>query len=203
MNFIKNIAKELLRSVINFTLIFVILSIFVMPKLERKYGLGIDQRETAKLQAEKAGIALKEIVPSVYLTQEYPNSQGYTYKQSMDLRSKPAVMTWEEGEQAFWLGIANIREKENYKNLTLFLKFKDKVEVRVDEEASIGWVEMDPNFDYYINLKSDLQPLVTYRLNPLFVKFPEKGDYYVEYGVRGDNEPATKGAFLIKVRRPQ
>lgn len=200
-NFVKTAVIELFRVVIYISLIFIIFK-YIEPILVQKYGLEIDHKETVKLRAAKAGVALKEIAPMVYLTQEYPASQGYNYRQNIDLRSNPAVMTWQEDEQPFWVGLANIREKENYKNPTLFLKFKDKVEVRVDDKESLGWIEMDPNIDYYLNLKGDLKSLVTYRLNPLFVKFPKEGDYYVEYGIRGDNEPPKGGAFYVKVRKP-
>ena len=137
---------------------------------------------------------------AVYLTQEYPSSQGYSYLQNINLKDKPAVMTWQENEQAFWVGIANMMVNRNYKNPTLFLNFKDKIDVRTDPKDSTGWVEMEPDSQYYIKLNGDLQPLVTYRLNPLFVKFPEKGDCNASFGIRGDSELPIDGEFLIKVR---
>lgn len=160
-----------------------------------------DLEKIIKSRAKATLEELKEVQAGIYLTQEYPGTQGYNYRQSIDLRNKPAVMRYQEKEQKFYVGIANIRVNKNYKNPTLFLNFGGKVNVRVDPKISAGWVEMDPNFSYNIALNGDLKPLVTYRLNSLLVKFPEEGDYPVHFGIRGDNELPVNGDFLIKVRK--
>jgi|SRR3989338_3900924 len=179
-------------------------------------GYRIRLRETFKKQADKYGLALDDLGKKpieflkeelekakigIYLTQEYPSSQGYSYQQSINLKAMPAVMNWQENEQAFWLGIANMIINKNYRNPTLFLDFKGKVNVRADSKGSAGWIETDPNFTYFIKLNGDLQPLVTYRLNPLFVKFANEGNYPVHFGIRGDNELPVDGDFIIRVKK--
>lgn len=165
-----------------------------LQKLLESYGVEGLQKEPEKIKAP-----IKEIKKPVILTQEYPSSQGYTYQQSINLLTDSAVMTWQEKGQPFWFGIANLQAKENYRNPTLILKFAGKVNVRVDSKDSRGWVEYDPNFTYFIRLKEDLQPLMTYTLNPLLVRFPEEGEYQVHFEIRGDNEIPVGGDFLIKV----
>lgn len=212
-----NLVKKLLSKVINLFIYLVLLFFAILainPILARLYGVRINPLETLKqhgiaveklgqttIPTDNIGEALKQIKSAIYLIQEYPSSQGYNYLQSINLKDKPAVMTWQENEQSFWVGIANMMLNKNYKNPTVFLTFKGKVDVRVDPKGSVGWVEMEPNSQYFIKLNGDLQPLVTYRLNPLFVKFANEGDYSVHFGIRGDNELPVDGDFIIKVKR--
>lgn len=136
----------------------------------------------------------------IAITQEYPSSQGYTYRQSIDLRSNPAVMTWQDSEQPFWLGIQN-EDGTNFSNPTLFLEFKGKVEVNVDTRESRGWVEVDPNISYMYSAKGDLQPGVLTRVKPLYIKFPDEGIYEVQGAVAGDNTRPITLNFKIRVQK--
>jgi len=216
LHMVANFVKKLLSKIVNLFIHLLLLFFFILainPLLDRWYGVRINLLETLKqhgVAVEKLGQttipsdigeALKQIKSAIYLTQEYPSSQGYNYLQSINLKDKPAVVTWQENEQPFWVGIANMMLNRNYRNPTLFLNFKDKVDVRVDPKGSVGWVEMEPDSQYFIKLNGDLQPLVTYRLNPLFVKFANEGDYSVHFGIRGDNELPVDGDFIIKVKK--
>ncbi len=216
LHIVANLLKKLLSRIINLFIYLVLLFFLIRainPVLARWYGVRINLLETLKqhgVAVEKLGQAtipadigeaLKQIKSAIYLTQEYPSSQDYNYLQSINLKDKSAVVTWQENEQPFWVGIANMMLNRNYKNPTLFLTFKDKVEVRVDPKGSVGWVEMEPDSQYFIKLNGDLQPLITYRLNPLFVKFANEGDYSVHFGIRGDNELPVDGDFIIKVKK--
>ncbi len=163
--------------------------------LKKQYFVSDLPKQVTKITEKQAIEINLPVVP----TQEYPSSQGYSYQQSINLVMKPAVIPFKEKEQPFWFGLSNIRQT-NYRNPTLFLNFHGKVNVRVDPIDSGGWVETDPNFSYFIKLEGDMQPLVTYRLNPLFIKFPKEGDYKVSFGIRGDNEPPIDSEFLIKAR---
>jgi len=137
---------------------------------------------------------------SVFISQEYPRAQGYHYRQSIDLHSDDAVMTWQNSEQAFWLGIGNVGDT-NFSNPTLFLDFKREVKVKLDSGTSKGWIEIDPNISYVYSAKGVLQPGVLTRLNPLFVKFPDEGVYRVKCTVTGDDTPPIPLDFNIKVQK--
>ena len=216
LHIIISLLKSLLSKIGNLFVYLALLFLVILavnPVLARWCGVRINLIETLKQHGvaveelgqttipAKIAEALNQIKSAIYLTQEYPSSQGYTYLQSINLKDNPAVMTWQENEQPFWVGIANMLVNRNYRNPTLFLTFKDKVDVRVDPKDSRGWVEMEPDSQYYIKLNGDLQPLVTYRLNPLFVTFPGEGDYNASFGIRGDSELPIDGEFSIKVRK--
>lgn len=136
----------------------------------------------------------------VYLTQEYPTYPEYSYRDSIDLRTNPAIIKWQKGEHRFWIGIGNMG-RHNFSNPTIFLDFKGKVNIRVDSSSSRGWIETDPDFTYVNNIKGDLQPDMGFRLNPLYVTFPEEGTYSVSYSITGDNYPSVKGTFNIEVKK--
>ena len=139
---------------------------------------------------------------NVFLTQEYPDFPGYSYQDSIDLSSTPAIMRWQKGEHAFWVGLGNAG-KHNFSNPTIFLDFKGEANIRVDSNYSKGWVETDPNFTYVNNVKENLQPGMGFRLNPLYVTFTKKGTYPVSYTITGDDYPPIRGEFNIKVEEPQ
>ncbi|UCB57633.1 MAG: hypothetical protein JSV30_03365 [Candidatus Omnitrophota bacterium] len=211
-DFLKDWVRSLSKIILNILILILFVEIIINPisrkffKKEINLGKLLQERYFVFVQdlPKKRFIETAEIKESklpAILTQEYPSSQDYTYQDSINLITKPAVMTLEKNEQPFWLGIANLKMKENYKNPTLFLNFRGKVNVRADAKKSVGWEETDPNFTYFIKLNGGLQPLVTYRLDPLFVRFPEEGDYSVHFGIRGDNELPVDGDFTVKVRK--
>jgi len=156
-------------------------------------------QEDNQFPPKEAGEAI-EFSKDISLTQEYPSSQGYIYRQSIDLRSNNAVMTWQDSEQPFWLGIYNAGGT-NFSNPTLFLEFKGKVKVKVDSSTSKGWAEIDPNVSYVHSAKGELQPRVLTILNPLYIKFPDEGIYEVECAVAGDNTTPITLDFKIKVQK--
>jgi len=134
----------------------------------------------------------------LFLSQENPASQGYTYRQSIDLRSKPVVMTFQAGEQPFWLAIGNAGNI-NASNPTLYLDFDGKVKVRADKNKSRPWLEGDPNHTYSAKYNTQIQPGSGIRLNPLFVRFEKDNTYTVSYTITTDNEKHLSGTFEIKV----
>ena len=174
-----------------------IVGFLILPRFGDKF----DFRKTVKLQAEKAGLGFRDSKPPVVLTQEYLAVEGISYRESTNLAVNPALMIWQENEQAFWVGIQSQREDKNYNNPTLFLNFNSKVDVRVDPNQSAGWVEMDPDFTYFAKLNGSIQPTTGIRINPLFVKFPEEGIYFVQYTISGDDEIPTQGVFAIEVHK--
>jgi len=138
--------------------------------------------------------------PSIIVSQEYPSSQGFGYQQSIDLNAHSAVMTYQDSWQPFWLGISNAGTRvKNIQNPILFLNFKGKIKVKVDENSSQGWVETDPSYTYFLKTRNLIQPKSGIRLNPLFVEFPEEGTYSISYSVTADNELPISGEFDIKV----
>lgn len=177
--------------------LMLIISFIILPKCGYKFDL----KKTVKLQAEKAGLGFKDSKPAISLTQEYPAVDGISYRDSINLAVNPALMIWRESEQAFWVGIQSQREDKNYSNPTLFLNFNGKVDVRADPKESAGWVEMDPDFAYFMKLNGSIQPMTGIRINPLFVKFPGEGMYFIQYTISGDDEIPTQGVFPIEVHR--
>lgn len=177
------------------------------------FGRKVDIKKSIHGLALKEGIILETLskqligtldttkhIPSVIISQEYPNSQGFNYRQSINLSTHPAVMSYQSDWQPFWLGIGNISKKlKNLNNPTIFLNFHGQIKVKVDENTSIGWAETDPNFTYFLKTKGSIQPGQRIRLNPLFVKFPKVGLYTVFYSITGDNQPPVSGNFNIKV----
>ena len=178
-------------------ILMLVISFFIFPR----FGYKLDVRKTVKLQAEKVGIGFKDTKPAVSLTQEYPAVEGISYRDSINLAINPALIIWHENEQAFWVGIQSQREDKNYNNPTLFLNFNGKADVRVDLKDSAGWVEMDPDFTYFIKLNGNIQPMTGIRVNPLFIKFPAEGIYFVQYTITGDDEIPTQGIFPIEVHK--
>lgn len=167
------------------------------------------QSERLKVGREGIDFQGKTIYPTVIneksaassnlmLSQEYPTSQGYSYRQSIDLRSKPAVMTIQEGEQPFWLGIGNLGNW-NVSKPTLYLNFDGKVQIRVNKNKSRPWLEGDPNHSYSLKYNGQLQPGSDIRFNPLFVRFEKDDTYTVSYTITTDNEKPLSGTFEIKV----
>jgi len=177
--------------------LILIVGFLILPR----FGYKFDFRKTVKLQAEKAGLGFRDSKPPVVITQEYPAVEGISYRESINLAVNPALMIWRENEQAFWVGIQSQREEKNYNNPTLFLNFNGKVDVRADPSQSSGWVEMDPDFTYFAKLNGNIQPTTGIRINPLFVKFPEEGIYFVQYTISGDDEIPTQGVFAIEVHK--
>ena len=109
-------------------------------------------------------------------------------------------MTYQDDWQPFWFGIMNISKKiQNLENPGLFLNFNGKMQVKVDGKASTGWVEMDPNFSYYLKTIGSVQPGSGVRLNPLFVKFPAEGTYSISYSITSDNKLPISGQFDVRV----
>ena len=129
-------------------LLMLIICFLILPWLGYKF----DFRKTVKLQAEKAGLGFRDTKSPVVITQEYPAVEGISYRESINLAVNPALMIWRENEHAFWMGIQSQREDRNYNNPTIFLNFNGKVDVRVDQEKSAGWVEMDPDFTYFLKI---------------------------------------------------
>lgn len=174
-----------------------IVSLFIL----HIFGYKFDLRKTIRLQAEKVGLGFKDTKPAVLLMQEYPAVEGISYRDSINLAVNPALMIWQENEQAFWVGIQSQREGKNYNNPILFLNFNGKADVKVDPKNSIGWIETDPDFTYFIKLNGGIQPMTGIRINPLFIRFPEEGIYFVQYTITGDDEIPTQGVFPIKVHK--
>lgn len=137
---------------------------------------------------------------TLYLTQEYPSAQKIEYRESVDLRSRQAVMKLQSEEQPFWLGINN-SGISNFVNPILFLDFGGKLKVRVDNGRSRGWIASDPNFTYFNKIQTSIQPETGLRLYPIFVTFPQEGDYTVVYAISGDNQASIKGEFKICVKK--
>lgn len=181
------------------------------------FGRKVDVNKSIDGLALKEGIVLKEsskfvtqpveakntkkMLFPIIISQEYPSSQGFNYQQSINLSNKPAVMTYQDDWQPFWLGIGNANEEiENFKNPNLFLNFHGKIQIKITE-ASKGWTEMDPNFTYYLKTQGSIQPGQGYRLYPLYVKFPTKGLFVVSYTVTSDNALPVSGEFTIKVTK--
>lgn len=176
--------------------LMLVVSVFILPI----FGDKLNVKKTVKSQAEKAGFVFENTKSPVVLTQEYPEVAGRSYRDSLNLSSNnPALMNWRENEQPFWLGIQSQRKDKKYNNPTLFLDFKGKADVRVDQKESAGWVEMDPDFTYFIK-GVNIQPMTGIRLNPLFIKFPEEGIYFVQYTIAGDDEIPTRGVFHVEVQ---
>jgi len=174
---------------------------YVIPKMAPFFDYKVDLRETFKKQVESKGVTLIDTKPAVFLTQEYPDVEGIDYRESINLTVNPALMNWKKETWPFWVGIKSNLEIRNYRNTTLFLNFKGKVDVEIDPEETGGWVEVDPDHAYYIRLKNDIQPLMHVRISPLLVKFPKEGIYFVQYGISGDNEIPTGGVFPIEVHK--
>jgi hypothetical protein len=172
-----------------------------------------DKEETVLLTGNKAPEGQKAVqkilvlenkkaiaeIPVLYLSQEYPSSQGYNYTQSINLSSgKPAVMTFGSEPQGMWFGVGNIGFV-NANNPTIFLRFDGKCEVIAKPSESLGWLTMDPNKQFVIKANGSLQPGSGFKLNPLFIKFPFKGTYKTEYTITSDNNLPMSGIFTINV----
>lgn len=144
----------------------------------------------------------KEIVakvPNLYVSQEYPSSQNYQYTESIALsNSQPAVMTLRDGGQAMWFGLGNV-DLANVANPTLFLNFDGDFEIKTKDEESAGWLMLDPDRQFVMKIKGEVQPGSGLRLNPLFVKFPKPGVYKAQYSITTDNNLPKSGTFTIKV----
>jgi hypothetical protein len=163
---------------------------------------GVILEPAAKISKQAIGLPLatKEYRSNIIVSQEYPSSQGLNYQESVNLNKHTAVMTYKNDWQPFWLGINNVNAKtKNLENPILFLNFHGKIQVKIDDNSSKGWVEMDPNFTYFLKTQGSIQPGSGFRLNPLLVKFSEEGIYSVSYSITSDNELPTSGEFLIKV----
>lgn len=168
--------------------------------LALKEGVVLERFKVILSQPIETALDIREYKPDIVISQEYPNSQGFTYQKSINLNAHYAVMTYQNDGQPFWLGIMNVSPKiQNLENPGLFLNFNGKIEVRVDEKASIGWAEMDPNFSYYLKTIGSVQPGSGVRLNPLFVKFPSEGIYSISYSITSDNKLPIPGQFDIRV----
>lgn len=168
--------------------------------LALKDGVVLERFTVKSNQPIETSLNIKEYRPDVIISQEYPSSQGFSYQQNINLNTYPAVMTYQNDWQPFWFGISNVSAKlHNLGNPGLFLNFNGKMQVRVDEKASIGWVETDPNFTYYLKTIGLVQPGSGVRLNPLFVKFPAEGIYSVSYSITSDNKLPVSGQFDVKV----
>lgn len=174
----------------------------IIPLLYEEYHLSAGSYKIdAKSKKPIEPVQFDKASGDVFVSQEYPNSQGYTYRQSIDLRSDPAVMTWQNSKQPFWLGIGNVG-KNNFLNPTLFLDFeREKVEIKLESSESRGWREIGPNVSYVHSAKGVLQPGVLTRLNPLYIKFPDEGTYRVKCTVTGDNTKPMPLNFNIKVQK--
>ncbi len=157
-----------------------------------------DGAETGSAPANKGRIDIIK-TPILYLSQEYPSSQGYNYTQSINLsKGSPAVMTFNNEEQGIWFGIGNIGFV-NANNPSLFLRFVSKCTVIAKPNESLGWLTMDPNKQFTIKTNGNLQPGSGFKLNPLFIKFPSDGVYKAEYTITSDNNPPISGNFTINV----
>lgn len=168
--------------------------------LALKEGVVLERFKVILSQPIETALDIREYKPDIVISQEYPSSQGFTYQKSINLNARYAVMTYQNDGQPFWLGIMNVSPKiQNLENPGLFLNFNGKIEVRVDEKASIGWAEIDPNFSYYLKTIGSVQPGSGVRLNPLFVKFPSEGIYSISYSITSDNKLPISGQFDIRV----
>jgi hypothetical protein len=168
--------------------------------LALKDGVVLERFTVKSNQPIETSLNIKEYKPDIFISQEYPSSQGFGYQQSINLNTHPAVMTYQDGWQPFWFGISNVSAKlQNLGNPCLFLNFNGKMQAKVDGKASIGWVEMDPNFTYYLKTIGSVQPGLGVRLNPLFVKFPAEGIYTISYSITSDNKLPISGQFNVKV----
>lgn len=161
--------------------------------LALKEGVVLEPSTKIQIQSQAAS-------QNIVISQEYPCSQGYNYRQSINLVNHTAVMTYQDNWQAFWLGVGNADSKiKNFKNPSLFLNFNGNVQVKIDEKSSKGWIETDPNFMYFYKTDGSMQPGQGFRLNPLFIKFPNEGIYKVSYSITADNELPISGEFSTKV----
>jgi len=168
--------------------------------LALKEGVVLERFTVISNQPIETSLNIREYTPDIIISQEYPSSQGFTYQNSINLNTHFAVITYQNDWQPFWLGIMNVSTKiQNLNNPGLFLNFDGKMQVKVDEKASIGWVEMDPNFTYYLKTIGSVQPSSGARLNPLFVKFPAEGIYSISYSITSDNKLPISGKFDVKV----
>ncbi len=161
------------------------------------FGKKVSVKGTVEKQAEKAGIALEDIGPIVYLEQCNPDIKGISYRDSLDLSKGPALIDWKEEELPFWLAVDSSLRNRNFKNPCIFLDFGGKVAVRRGD----GWQELDPNYKYNVQIEKEIQPGKGFRLNPLFIKFPSEGSYVVRYSITGDDESPTQGTFVIEARK--
>lgn len=138
-------------------------------------------------------------IPNIYLSQEYPSSQEYSYTQSINLTSGIlAVMTLEKEEQPMWFGVGN-SGLSNIGNPTLFLSFDGTFDIRVKSNKSLGWMTTDPNKQFNTKINMTIQPGSGVRLYPLFVKFPRAGKYQGKYTIAIDNNLPVSGSFVINV----
>jgi hypothetical protein len=174
------------------------------------FGRQVDIKKSIDGLALKDGVVLEpstkvpiqpySTLPNIVISQEYPCSQGYNYRQSINLITHPAVITYQDDWQALWLGMGNADGKiKNFKNPSLFLNFNGNTQIKVNEKSSKGWVETDPNFMYFYKAEGSMQPGQGFRLNPLFIRFPKEGIYKVSYSITADNELPISGEFSIKV----
>jgi len=160
-------------------------------------GENIQNKEIAARDHMKKEVVLT--LPSVYLSQEYPSSQEYSYTQSINLTSgSPAVMTLRDDEQPMWFGIGNLG-LSNIGNPTLFLSFDGTFGIRAEERKSLGWMTMDPNKQFNTKINMMIQPGSGVKLYPLFVKFPKAGKYVGKYTIATDDNLPVVGAFIINV----
>ncbi len=168
--------------------------------LALKEGVVLERFTAITSQPIETALKRRENSPDIIISQEYPSSQGFSYQKSINLNVHYAVMTYQNDWQPFWLGMMNVGTRiQNLENPGLFLNFNGKFQVKVDEKASIGWVEMDPNFSYYLKTIGAVQPGSGVRLNPLFVKFPAEGAYSISYSITSDNKLPISGQFDVKV----
>jgi hypothetical protein len=168
--------------------------------LALKEGVVLERFTVIPNQPIETPLNINDYRPDIIISQEYPSSQGFGYQQSINLNAHFAVMTYQNDWQPFWLGISNVSAKlQNLGNPGLFLNFNGKTQVKIDEKASSGWVEMDPNFTYYLKSMGAVQPGSGIRLNPLFVKFPTEGIYSISYSITSDNKLPISGKFDVKV----
>lgn len=159
-------------------------------------------KKEEKAKDGQSTIKREEIVakiPNLYISQEYPCSQKRTYRESINLSNGDhAVMTWKDKDQAMWFGIRNI-DLFNVSNPTLFLSFNGDYNVSIRDDEAPGWLMMDPNRDFSMKIRGEVQPGSGLRLNPLFVKFPKPGIYHARYSIATDNNLPKSGTFTIKV----
>lgn len=138
-------------------------------------------------------------IPRLYLSQEYPSSQGHSYTQSINLSSgSPAVITLRKDEQPMWFGVGNLGIT-NVGNPTLFLNFDGTFDIRAKERESLGWMTMDPNKQFNTKINMVIQPGSGVKLYSLFVKFPKAGEYHGRYTIASDNDIPIEGTFIINV----
>lgn len=157
-----------------------------------------------KTKISRAALAKKQIieVPNIYLSQEYPSSQGYNYRQNINLSDGiSAVMNLKDGEQPIWFGVVN-RGLRNIDNPVLFLHFEGDFDIKVAPDKSIGWSTMEPNKEFNIRIASSLQPSSGFKLHPLIVNFKTAGVYKARYTITSDNNLPKSGDFTIKVVAP-